>query len=129
MKGHSNLLLLRLKDFSDVTLVREEHEAIVAHQAILSSAISEGDSLEMATVSEQEEQQAVGEAIPLVMESLVMSVAHHWARRETVDRQVDLLSRHFCQDEMLAALKDLMVLVKQPPPKQRHPSARTATKA
>ena len=47
-----------------------------------------------------------------------------------MDRQVDLLSRHFRQDEMLAALKDLMKLVKQPPPKQRNPSAaRTATKA
>ena len=67
---------------------------------------------------------------PKVMESLLLSVGHHWSRRETIDQQVELLSRHFRQDEMLSALKDLRELVDLPPPVNRQPSAaRTATKA
>jgi len=65
-----------------------------------------------------------------VMESLVMSVAHHWHMRETAARQVELLERHFRQDEMLAALKELEQLVKiakvQP---RRSGTGRTASKA
>ena len=44
---------------------------------------------------------------PKVMKSLLLSLGHHWSRRETIDQQVELLSRHFCQDEMRSALKDL----------------------
>jgi hypothetical protein len=49
-----------------------------------------------------------------VLESLVLSVAHHWSLRETADRQVELLERHFRQDEMFAAQKELAVLMGQP---------------
>ena len=46
-----------------------------------------------------------------VLESLVLSVAHHWSLRETADRQVELLERHFRQDEMWCALKELAALL------------------
>ena len=70
------------------------------------------------------------EAEPKVMESLLLSVAHFWSIRETAGRQVDLMERHFRQDEMLAALRQLSDLVGLPAPKQRNPGAtRTATKA
>ena len=64
------------------------------------------------------------------MESLLLSVGHYWSGRETADRQVDLFERHFRQDEMLAALKELAEQAKLPAPKQRQGgSNRTATKA
>ena len=47
-----------------------------------------------------------------VIESLVLAVAHHWSLRETAARQVELLERHFRQDEMLAALRELETKVK-----------------
>ena len=46
-------------------------------------------------------------AQPPWIESLVLSVAHHWHLRETAARQVELIERHFRQDEMLAALREL----------------------
>ena len=67
---------------------------------------------------------------PKVMESLLLSVGHHWSRRETVNQQIELLERNFSQSEMLANLKELMELVGLPPPVKRQPTAaRTATKA
>ena len=39
-----------------------------------------------------------------VIESLILAVAHHWSRRETIGRQVELIERHFSQDEMKMAL-------------------------
>ena len=67
---------------------------------------------------------------PRPLESLLLSVAHFWALRETANRQVDLLERHFRQDEMLAALRELSELVGLPAPKKRNPGGmRTATKA
>jgi hypothetical protein len=41
------------------------------------------------------------------MESLLLSVAHYWSLRETLDRQVELLERHFRQEEMRAAQVEL----------------------
>jgi len=59
-------------------------------------------------------------APPLVMESLLLSVAHFWSRKE----------RHFRQDEIISALKELMELLKTPMPKPRQQSVgRTATDA
>ena len=67
---------------------------------------------------------------PRPLESLLLSVAHFWSLRETANRQVDLLERHFRQDEMLAALRELNELVGLPAPKKRNPGGvRTATKA
>ena len=64
------------------------------------------------------------------MESLLLSVGHYWSGRETADRQGDLFERHFRQDEMLAALKELAGQAKLPAQKQRQGgSNRTATKA
>jgi hypothetical protein len=66
---------------------------------------------------------------PLVLESLLLSVAHYWSRREPPDRVVELLERHFRQDEMLAALRELAELLKRTAPHRRLPTAaRTATK-
>jgi hypothetical protein len=66
-----------------------------------------------------------------VLESLVLSVAHHWSLRETVDRQVDLLERYFRQDEMVSAQKKLAVLLgnqaKSVP--RRNPGTGSATRA
>ena len=76
-----------------------------------------------------EEEDTVPPPAP-VMESLVMSVAHHWHLRETVARQVELLERHFPQDETLAALRKLETLVKIPKVQERRAGAgRTATRA
>ena len=67
---------------------------------------------------------------PKVMESLLLSVGHHWSRRETVEQQVELIGRHFSQSEMLGNQKELIKLVGLPAPRKRHPTAaRTATKA
>ena len=68
------------------------------------------------------------EQAPKVMESLLLSVSHFRSVRETANRQVELIERHFRQDEMLAALRDLATLVGLPAPKQRQAGAsRTAT--
>ena len=56
---------------------------------------------------EQEEE----EQVPSEVESLLLSVAHHWSLRETADRQVELVERHFRQDEMLSSLKRLAEVV------------------
>ena len=66
-----------------------------------------------------------------VMESLLMSVAHHWHLRETVARQIELIERHFRQDEMLAALRKLETLVKKAPKvhERRAGAGRSATRA
>merc|ERR1719319_2072402 len=76
-----------------------------------------------------EEEETVPPPAP-VMESLVMSVAHHWHLRETAARQVELLERHFRQDEMLAALKKLETLVTVPKVQERRAgTGRSASKA
>ncbi len=65
-----------------------------------------------------------------VLESLLLSVAHYWSYRETRDRQVELLDRHFRQDEMFHALLDLRVCkLLTPPIKRQHTANKTATKA
>ena len=70
---------------------------------------------------------------PLVLESLLLSVAYYWSRKETADRVVELLERSFRQDEMFAAQKELAEMMKRPtPPKGQGSSgslARSATKA
>ena len=48
---------------------------------------------------------------PKVLESLLLSVAHHWSLRETVDRQVELVERHFRQDEMVSSMRKLAAMV------------------
>ena len=58
---------------------------------------------------------AAPESEPKVLESLLLSVAHHWSLRETGDRQVELLERHFRQDEMISAQKELAVLPRRNP--------------
>ena len=66
-----------------------------------------------------------------VMESLLLSVAHHWSLRETVDRQVELLELHFRQDEMVSAQKELAVLLGKPAKSvpRRNPGTGRATRA
>ena len=70
---------------------------------------------------------------PLVLESMLLSVAHYWSRKETADRVVELLERSFRQDEMFAAQKELAEMMKRPTPPKRQGSsgslARSATKA
>ena len=70
---------------------------------------------------------------PLVLESLLLSVAHYWSRKETADRVVELLERSFRQDEMFGAQKELAEMMKRPTPPKRQGSsgslARSATKA
>ena len=67
---------------------------------------------------------------PLVLECLLLSVAHYWSRKETADRVIDLLERHFRHDEMYAALKELAEMLKKaPPPKRQGSNTRTATRA
>ena len=51
-----------------------------------------------------------------IMGSLLLSVSHFWSVRETANRQVELIERHFRQDEMLAALRELATLVAALPP-------------
>ena len=51
-----------------------------------------------------------------IMGSLLLSVSHFWSVRETANRQVELIKRHFCQDEMLAAWRELATLVAALPP-------------
>ena len=66
---------------------------------------------------------------PRVVESLLLSVAHHWSRRETFARQFELLERHFSQDQMLSALfklYELSLIAK--PMKRSGGAAKTATR-
>ena len=44
---------------------------------------------------------------PVVIESLLLAVAHHWSRRETEARQIELLERHFSQDQLKDAIQKL----------------------
>ena len=65
-----------------------------------------------------------------ILESLLLSVAHYWSYRESRNRQVELLERHFQQDEMLHALIELRLMKMLPPPvKRQHTASKTATKA
>jgi hypothetical protein len=65
-----------------------------------------------------------------ILESLVLSVAHYWSCRETWVRQVELLDRHFRQDEMLHALVDLCMMRMLPPPTKRQQTVgKTATRS
>ena len=66
-----------------------------------------------------------------IMESLVMSVAHHWHLRETAERQVELIERNFRQDEMLGALRELETMVKLPKAVQKRQAGagRSASRA
>ena len=67
---------------------------------------------------------------PKLLESLLLSVSHFWSRRETAIRQVELVERHFRQDEMLASLTELAKLVGMSAPKKRtRGAAKTATRA
>ena len=67
---------------------------------------------------------------PRVLENLLLSVAHYWSLREPVDRQVELLERHFRQDEMFSAQQELALLLGNPKPSRRGPgNNRSATKA
>ena len=66
------------------------------------------------------------------MESLLLSVAHHWSLRETADRQVELVERHFRQDEMLSSMRKLAEVVGPTCPKvnpRRGGSGKTATRS
>ena len=70
------------------------------------------------------------EAPPVVLESMVLAVAHHWSRKETKDRQVELLERHFRQDEVYSAHEAMNKLVKKKKPSKRYGGgAKTATRA
>ena len=65
---------------------------------------------------------------PRVVESLLLSIAHHWSRRETLARQFELLERHFSQDQMFSALwklYELSFIAK--PSKRKGSAAKTAT--
>ena len=66
-----------------------------------------------------------------VLESLLPSVAHHWSLRQTVYRQVKLLERHFQQDKMVSAQKELAVLLGKPEKSvpRRNPGAGRAARA
>jgi hypothetical protein len=64
------------------------------------------------------------------MESLLLSVALYWSRKDPGDKVIELLERHFRQDEMVAAQKGLAELLGEPKPPERQQSVgRTATKA
>ena len=78
----------------------------------------------------EEQVEEVEEPPPKQLESMVLAVAHHWSRRETKDRQVELIERHFRKDEMFNALLALNKLVGRKGPQNRQAtSARTAAKA
>ena len=65
---------------------------------------------------------------PTVVESLLLSVAHHWSRRESFGRQVELLERHFSQEQMFFALEKLFDLGDLPKTgKRKGGAAKTAT--
>ena len=65
---------------------------------------------------------------PIVVESLLLSVAHHWSRRETFGRQTELLERHFTQEQMYSALEELHKLAELPKTgKRKGGAAKTAT--
>ena len=63
------------------------------------------------------------------IESLILSVTHFWSMRESNGRQVELLERHFTQEQMCVALHDLNTTVGlAEQPKKRQPSReKTAT--
>ena len=75
------------------------------------------------------EEETVPPPAPM-MESLLMSLAHHWHLRETAARQVELIERHFRQEEMLVALRELETMGKIPKvqPRRSGPN-RSASKA
>ena len=79
---------------------------------------------------EKPEEVDTGPPQAIMMESLVMSVAHHWHLRETAARQAELIERHFRQDEMLAALRELETLVTMTKVQKRQAGAgRSASRA
>ena len=59
---------------------------------------------------------------PPILESLLLSVSSFWFLRETKERVVELLERHFRQDEMLHALQQLSGMVVDPLPLKRQQS-------
>ena len=44
---------------------------------------------------------------PKTVECLLLAVAHHWSLRETAERQTELMSRFFDQEQMKTALTKL----------------------
>ena len=65
-----------------------------------------------------------------ILESLLLSVASYWSMRETKDRQVELIERHFRQEEMLHSLCQLCEMTGELLPVKRQQSkGRSATKA
>ena len=65
------------------------------------------------------------------LECLLLSVAHHWSLRETADRQVELVERHFRQDEMKNSLRKLVEVVGSDCPKvsdRKGGAGKTATR-
>ena len=65
-----------------------------------------------------------------ILESILLSVMSFWALRETKERQLELLERHFRQEEMLHALEQLCnVARKLLPLKRQQSQGRSASRA
>ena len=64
-----------------------------------------------------------------LLESLTLAVLHFWSRRETYGRQVELLERHFSQDQMELAQWNLHYAtgIIDPPKKRRAAGDQSAT--
>ena len=68
---------------------------------------------------------------PKSVECLLLAVAHHWSLRETHERQVELLSRFFDQEQMKTALTKLesVVTTMEKHKNRQNGALKTATKA
>ena len=67
---------------------------------------------------------------PKSVECLLLAVAHHWSLRETAERQTELMSRFFDQEQMKTALTKLETVTGLEKHKNRQNGAlKTATRA
>ena len=67
----------------------------------------------------------------VIVESLLLSAAHYWSTRETMEQQVELVERHFRQDEMYHALSELKTVKPDMPAlvKRQQTVGKTATRS
>ena len=114
----SSWLIVNSGDLSRVTLVYEDELQAQVHKVLL-AAMSPAAGME---------EQATPPAV--IVESLLLSAAHYWSTRETMERQVELLERHFRQDEMYHALSELKIVKPEMPAlvKRQQAVGKTATR-
>ena len=106
-------------DLSRVTLVYEEELQVQVHKVILAATSPAAGMEEAASMP------------AVIVESLLLSAAHYWSTRETMEQQVELVERHFRQDEMYHALSELKTVKPDMPAlvKRQQTVGKTATRS